>query len=418
MALEDHQADMECCSRCSACKFIPLEKVTGYEHVNICPSISRYNFHTYSGGGRMGFGLGIVHGRVDYSPRAAQVIYNCNLCGACDVSCKYGMEFDVLEPLYSMREECAAAGLAPKVWDELVAGMSKGAPTLLEAAGTRGEWAAGLGAKDYTKDKVDVIFHAGCLAGTDPAAGKVARAAVSLLEKAGVDVGIAGDRELCCGGRAYEIGYRGKAIEQAERNVARFKESGATELVTGCAHCYQYFKVLYAKLGVEHGLKVSHVTEYLADLVRDGKLKPTRPVEMIVTYHDPCHLGRLSEPWIDWRGVQREPHFRVYDPPRVLRRGTYGVYQPPRELLESIPGVKLVEMDRIKEYAWCCGAGGGVAETNPEFSRWTAAERISEAESTGAEAVITACPYCRRNLEGPASRLQVLDVVEVLDEAI
>jgi Fe-S oxidoreductase len=418
MALKDHQADMECCSRCSACKFVPLETITGYEHVNVCPSISRYNFHTYSGGGRMGFGLGLIHERVEYSPRAAEVIYNCNLCGACDVSCKYGMEFDVLEPLYAMREECANAGRAPKVWDKLVEGMSTGAPTLVSPWDRRGEWARGLDVKDYAKEKAGVIFHAGCLAGTDPAAGRVAAAAVSLLEKAGVDVGIAGEQELCCGGRAYEMGYREQAIEQAGLNLARFKESGATQLVTGCAHCYQYFKVLHPKLGVEHGLKVSHITECLADLVRGGKLTPTKPVDMVVTYHDPCHLGRLSEPWIAWKGIRREPHFGVYDPPRVLRRGTHGGYEPPRGLLERIPGVKLVEMDRVKEYAWCCGAGGGVAETNPEFAAWTAAERMAEAVSTGAEAIVTACPHCRKNLGRPSSDLPVLDVVEILDKAI
>ena len=104
MPLKDHRADMESCCRCSACKFIPLEKITGHEHSNACPSISRFNFHSYSGGGRMGFGLGLIRGRVEYTPKTAEVVYNCNLCGACDVSCKYGMEFDVLEPLYAMRE--------------------------------------------------------------------------------------------------------------------------------------------------------------------------------------------------------------------------------------------------------------------------------------------------------------------------
>lgn len=418
MALRDHQTDMECCSRCSACKFIPLEKITGYEHVTACPSIARHDFHTYSGGGRMGLGLGIIRGRVEHTPRTAEVIYDCNLCGACDVSCKYAMEFDVLEPLYAMREEAVAAGHAPRVWDKLVDGMSKGAPTVLNAGGKRGDWVAGLDVKDYTKVKVGAIFHAGCLAGTDPAAGRVAKAAVSLLNKAGVDVGLAGSGELCCGGRAYEMGYRDKAIEQAERSVARFVDSGASELITGCAHCYQYFKVLYEKLGVRHGLKVTHITEYLAGLVAAGRLQPTKRVDTRVTYHDPCHLGRLSEPWIEWEGVQRNPNFRVYDPPRVMRRGTNGVYDPPRDLLRCIPGVELVEMDRIKEYAWCCGAGGGVPETNPEFAAWTAAERMSEAFSTGAEALVTACPHCHKNLGGASSRLEVLDVVEILDKAI
>jgi Fe-S oxidoreductase len=244
----------------------------------------------------------------------------------------------------------------------------------------------------------------------------VARSAVSLLQKAGVDVGIAKDREICCGGRAYEMGYQDEARAQAALNVARFNESGATELVTGCAHCYQYYKVLYAKLGLDTKVKVSHITEYLNDLVKAGKLKPHKPVNMTVTYHDPCHLGRLSEPWIAWEGVQRERHFRLFDPPRTFRKGANGVYEPPRELLESIPGLKLVEMDRIKEYAWCCGAGGGVKESNPQFAEWTAAERLDEAVSTGAEALVTACPHCVENLQ--SDQLKVYDIVELLDQSI
>ena len=137
-----------------------------------------------------------------------------------------------------------------------------------------------------------------------------------------------------------------------------------------------------------------------ATYVTQGTLTPAKRVDMTVTYHDPCHLGRLSEPWIEWKGVQRERHMRVYDPPRTLRRGTYGVYESPRELLRRVPGVKLVEMDRIKEYAWCCGAGGGVRETNPDFAAWTAGERLGEAESTGAGALVTACPHCVQNLAG------------------
>jgi len=425
MPLLDHRADMESCCRCSACKFIPLEQITGQEYSNTCPSISRFNFHSHSGGGRMGFGLGLIHGRVEYTPKTAEVVYNCNLCGACDVSCKYGMEMDVLEPLYAMREGCVEHGQTASAWDKLVKAMKDQAPVTVGSLGKRSAWHEGLDVKDYVTQKAAVVYHAGCLASTDAAAGKVAAAAVSLLKKAGLDVGVAKAQELCCGGRSYEMGYRDAALEQAKLNVARLAESGATELVTGCAHCYQYYKVLYAKLGLDLGVKVTHITEKLAELLEQGALKPTKPVDMTVTYHDPCHLGRLSEPWIAWQGVQRERHFRVYDPPRTLRRGTYGVYEPPRDLLKSIPGVKLVEMGRIKEYAWCCGAGGGVRETNADFAAWTAAERLKEAADTGAEALVTACPHCVRNLTpgvgdlaGSDRRLAVYDVVELLDKAI
>jgi Fe-S oxidoreductase len=418
MPLEDYRADMESCCRCSACKFIPLERITGLQHSNACPSISHFDFHSYSGGGRMGFGLGLIAGRVEYTPKTAEVVYNCTLCGACDVSCKYGMEFDVLEPLYAVREECVKHDQTVPAWDKLVKGMKDRAPVSVGSLGKRAEWHTGLKVKDYVTEKATVVYHAGCLASTDAAGGKVAKAAASLLLKAGLDVGIAKNQELCCGGRSYEMGYRAAAMEQAGLNVERLKQSGATELVTGCAHCYQYYKVLYPKLGLDAGLKVTHITEKLADLAQQGLLKPTKAVDMTVTYHDPCHLGRLAEPWIAWQGVQRERHFRVYDPPRTLRRGTHGVYEPPRDLLKSIPGLELVEMDRVREYAWCCGAGGGLRETNPEFAAWTAGERLAEARATGAEALVTSCPHCARNLAPSGSDLRVYDIVEILDKAI
>ena len=128
-------------------------------------------------------------------------------------------------------------------------------------------------------------------------------------------------------------------------------------------------------------------------------------------------------PWnVHWKGREVPGHIRIYDPPKEFRRGTYGVYEPPRYILNSIAGLELLEMDRIKEYAWCCGAGGGVQESNPVFAGWTAGERIDEAEATGAEAIITACPGCEQTLgeaiKARGSKLRIYDVVEVLNKAL
>jgi len=251
---------------------------------------------------------------------------------------------------------------------------------------------------------------------------KVARATINLLKKAGVDVGIFGENESCCGGRAYQMGYREDFLRQARQNMEMIKQSGVETLVTGCADCYHAFKVLYDKFGLKGNLEVLHTTEYLARLIKEGKLKPTKKLAMTVTYHDPCHLGRLGEPYIHWEGTQIPGQIRVFNPPKEYRRGTYGVYSPPRDVLSSIPGLRLVEMERIKEYVWCCGAGGGVKETNPDFARWTAEERISEAEATGAEAIVTACPGCEQNfsetIKESGGSLKVHDVVELLERAI
>jgi Fe-S oxidoreductase len=422
MALEDYRSDMEMCCRCSICKFVPLEKLKENQHSYVCPSIARYNFHAYAGGGRMGFGVALLDKRFDYSDKLLEVVYNCQMCGACDISCKYAMDMEVLEPINEVRIKCVEDGHTLPALDSTINSLRKQGTMVAGARARRGDWAEGLEVKDFTKQKAKVIYHAGCRVCYDRDMWKVAQDTMTLLQKAGVDVGIAGEHEMCCGSRAYQTGYKEDFLKQAKSTMALLGKSGAETLVTGCADCYHAFKVLYDKFGLKGKLEVLHTTEYLARLIKEGKLKPARKVEVKVTYHDPCHLGRLGEPYIHWQGKPVPGHIRIFDPPKEFRRGTYGVYEPPRDVLRSIPGLKLVEMDRIKEYAWCCGAGGGVTETNPEFARWTARERIGEAESTGAEAIVTACPGCERNfsdtMKESGSSLKVYDVVELLRKAI
>jgi Fe-S oxidoreductase len=239
------------------------------------------------------------------------------------------------------------------------------------------------------------------------------------MQKAGLDVGI-NPRESCCGGRAYQIGFREESMKQLKQNMATMKKAGVKMLVTACAECYHTFKVLGDKFGLRNGLEVLHTSELFSRLIKEGKLKPKKKMDITVTYHDPCHLGRLGEPHIPWQGKQIPGHIRLFDPPREFKRGTYGVYGPPRELLKSIPGLKLQEMERTREFAWCCGAGGGVAEFNPQFAAWTARERIREAEATGAETLVTACPGCEIALHQAAegTSLKVLDITEMLDAAV
>ena len=143
-----------------------------------------------------------------------------------------------------------------------------------------------------------------------------------------------------------------------------------------------------------------------------------------MTYHDPCHLGRLGEPYKHWKGSEKKVlgQLVLRDPPKEFRRGTFGVYGPPRDVLKRIPGLRLVEMERIKEYAWCCGAGGGVIDAFPDFAAWTARERIKEAKASGAEALVTACPWCQRSfmdaMEPDGDGFKVFDVVELVQEAL
>ena len=185
---------------------------------------------------------------------------------------------------------------------------------------------------------------------------------------------------------------------------------------------YQAFKVLYDQYNLKGDLEVLHISQYIDRLIKRGELSLTKKVDMVVTYHDPCRLGRMGEPWIHWEGKKIPGDRFVFDPPKTYRRGTNGVYEPPRDVIKAIDGVKLSEMTRIREYAWCCGAGGGVNVSNPEFAQWTALERIEEATSTGAEAIVTACPWCEKTLgeaiSASGSKLKVFDMVELVEQAI
>ena len=172
-------------------------------------------------------------------------------------------------------------------------------------------------------------------------------------------------------------------------------------VVTACADGYWGMKRLYPELGAK--FEVLHIVEFIDRLIREGKLKFTRTIPMTVTYHDPCHLGRRDN---------------VYIPGKAIM----GIYDPPRNILKAIPGVELVEMFRIKEYAWCCGAGGGVIEAYPDFNEWTAQERIREAKAVGAEALVTACSWCERNfldaVDAMGEKMKVYDIVEFVQQAV
>lgn len=422
MAIEDYSGDVEMCCRCSACKFIPLQMVKGIQYSYACPSIAKYNFHAYSGGGRLNIANQMLKSGFKYSDRLLDIVYNCQMCGACDISCKYAMDIEVLEPINEFRIRCVEDGHTNPALDQVINNLRKRGTMVLHATGKRAAWAEELNLKDATKEKVDVYYHVGCLSSYDNSYQKLAKAAVNMLKKAGVNFGIGYENETCCGGRAYQMGYKEDFLNQAKKNMDMIKQAGVKTLVTGCADGYYAFKVLYDKFNLKGDLEVLHITEYLDRLIKEGKLKPFKKVKATVTYHDPCHLGRLGEPYIHWQGRKIPGHMFIFDPPRQYRRGTHGIYELPRNVLKSIPDLRLIEMDRIREYSWCCGAGGGVNESNPEYSIWTAKERIEEAESTGAEAIVTACPWCEKNfneaIEESGSRLKVYDLIEVLEKAI
>jgi Fe-S oxidoreductase len=161
-----------------------------------------------------------------------------------------------------------------------------------------------------------------------------------------------------------------------------------------------------------------HITEYIAQLMKDGKFAFKKKVPMKVTYHDPCNLGRLSEPWQEWTPKYK----RVIPLGKVWRRSDRGVYDPPRNILKGIAGIELVEMERNRSNAWCAGSCGGVAEAFHDFALWSAGERIEEAQATGAEAIVTCSPDAKELLAEAAkakkTNMAVYDIVEIMAQAI
>ena len=424
MALKDYRAMMERCSSCASCKFIPFDKIKSLRFGENCPSIGYYNFMTYSARGRFQLSQSLLDGRAELNETSTEAIHSCTSCGACDVTCKVcrynlePLEHNIEQKAYAIQNGAVLEGAKPvienlKKENSMIPGTQKT---------NRTDWAKGLNMKDLFKEKGEVAFFPGCKYSYDPKLQKTAQDAVKLLQKVGVDLGYLGAADNCCAGRAHQMGYFDEFKTRADSNIKAFEKAGVKTIVTPCSDCYHAFKRQYAKLGLK--VEVLHVVEYIEKLISDGKIKFTKSVPMTVTYHDPCHLGRLGESYEEWNGKEKKifNQIQIWEPRRPRYNGANGIYDAPRNILEAIPGVNLVEMERIREYSWCCGAGGGCNESNPEFSAWTAGERITEANSTGADAMVTACPWCKDNFDKAVDEdgngIDVVDIIDLVAKAL
>lgn len=416
--LENYRYDAERCPRCKGCKWVDHIYMDGVRFGIRCPSIARYLFDAYSAYGRLKLTPPLLDGEIGLNPRMVDVIYQCQLCGACDVGCKRNLDLEVLQLLESLRVRCVEQGKGP---------LPKHKSLLDKMERSQNRYGAPQESRLKELDikpqgKADIVYFLGCAASyTHP---EIARATVGILRAARASFAMLGSQEWCCGHPAYEVGRMDLARKMAEHNLEAFATSGARTVITSCAECYKTLKVDYPRLfnksTSDLGFQVLHISEFAAQLLADGKLKLGKELAMKATYHDSCHLARLSEPWVHWEG--KRVKWGTVEPPKEYRRGTKGIYQPPRQLLQSIPGLELVEMARIRENAWCCGAGGGVREQFRDFALWTAGERLEEMKLTSADVLVSACPYCKDNFREAArkrkDRIQVLDLSEVLFKAL
>ncbi len=319
-------------------------------------------------------------------------VWLCATCGACVQQCPRGVE--IIDIMRALRRVVVEVGIA-KVPDSLritvknIAGLGN---PLGEPVENRANWAKGLGVKTYTQG-TELLYFPCCIPAYDPRIQRVAQATANILNKAGVDFGILGSKESCCGESIRKAGNEGLFQSLAQSNISAFAEAGVNKVVTTSPHCYHTFKNEYPKFGAD--FEVVHFCQYLAELIRQGRLKLTKEVNKRVTYHDPCYLGR---------------HNNIYD--------------EPREILNSIPGLELVEMPNYGEDSLCCGGGGGRIWMDTKKGERFADLRLEQAIDTGASILAVACPYCLCNFEDSvltldkSESIEIRDIAELVQEAI
>lgn len=350
----------------------------------MCPPAERFKLEDYNARGRL-YLCRLLYNDV-LAPTAdnlQMVAYTCTACGFCDEVCT----LRPLEAFRALREELVERGIAPPEANKKVNGNIKTKHNFMGALPeARAKWAQGLNLPKTG----EVLYFAGCYASYRQP--DTAKATVKLLKAAGVNVAHLGNDEWCCGLPPLWNGDIAIAQETMKHNFKAIKNSGAKTVVVSCAEGYRTLKIDYPALFGELPFKVVHISEFLEQLIDKGKLKFSK-LEEKVTYHDPCFLGRHSK-----------------------------VYNAPRKVIRSIPGVKLVEMERNGQWAYCCGSGAGaVADAYPDFTMWTARQRITEAKKA-ANTIVTACPRCIETLKSAAkedgSKMTVLDLTVFAAKAV
>jgi len=320
-------------------------------------------------------------------------IWRCTTCGRCPQRCPRDVK--QIEVMVSLRRMATGYGLFPpsvRPVRAVSARLAAEGNPFGEERKTRGDWAEGLSVKAFTEG-TEVLYFPGCYPSYDPRLKKVAQATANILNKAGVDFGILGVKENCCGESIRKTGNEQLFKRLARENIKTFIENGVKKILVSSPHCYHTFKNEYPEFKVN--FEVVHISQYLFQLINDGRLKPTKEYGKKVTYHDPCYLGRHN-----------------------------GIFDEPREVLKKIPGLELSEMAESREDSLCCGMGGGRIWLETPISERFSNIRLQQAIGVGAEVLATSCPYCITQFEDTRLTLkdseviQIKDITEILQEVV
>ncbi len=319
-------------------------------------------------------------------------VWTCVTCRACVQRCPRGVE--IIDVIRAIRRSVASLGIgvipdALRISAKNIAGVGN---PLGEAPEKRNDWAQELKVKDFAAG-TDVLYFPCCVPSYDADVKVVARSTAAIFNKLGIDYGLISTEAKCCGEAIRKAGHEDTFMSLAQNNIELFSKSGVKTAVVASPHCYHTFKNEYPELGAN--FEVLHVSQYLASLVEQGKLKPSKKIEKKVIYADPCYLGRHNE-----------------------------IYDEPRSVLRSLPGLELVEFIDARDQGLCCGGGGGrIWMDTPKGERFSDI-RTEQALEKGADVIAVACPYCVLNYRdsvlsmGKGESIQVKDITELVAEAL
>jgi Fe-S oxidoreductase len=320
-------------------------------------------------------------------------VWRCTTCGKCPQECPRDVK--QIDDVVAMRRIAASYGVSNVILKPVRSASAslaaEGNPLVAERA-KRADWAEGLAVKTFTED-MELLYFPCCYVSYDQRLKEVARATVNILNKAGIEFGILGTQENCCGESIRKTGNEEIYKSLARENIKTFIENGVKKILVSSPHCYHTFKNEYPEFKVN--FEVIHISQYLFELINEGKLQINKEYKKKVTYHDPCYLGRHN-----------------------------GIYDEPRGVITKIPGLELNEMSESREDSLCCGMGGGRIWIDTKMTERFSNLRIEEAIGTGAEVLVTACPYCITALEDSRLGLEheddilVKDITEILQEVI
>lgn len=320
-------------------------------------------------------------------------LWACTTCYACQEACPVFVE-QVPTVVDMRRHLVLMEAKFPQEVTQVFRNMETNYNPWAIGFATRADWAKDLGVKTLAEDKnVDILYWVGCSGSFDDRNKKISVAMVRILQKAGINFGILGTEEYCCGETARRIGNEYLAQILIQQNIEILKKYGVKKILTTCPHGYNSFKNEYPLFGAE--FEVIHHTEFIWNLIKSGKLKIKKEIKDKLVYHDSCYLGRYND-----------------------------IYDSPREVLAKVAQSDIAEMERRRNKAFCCGAGGGRMWMEETLGRRINQMRVQQANETGAETIVTACPYCLTMLSDGIKeinleeKMNALDLGEVVEKAL